>query len=373
MRDIYKKEIERFDNWLEKSKKSGIEGLNNIYSNLVIQYCEDMGLGINMSLKSKRGGRSKKRINCARQKMVYILKRLQDRNLDNITKIKKEDFHLLFKDMRTGVLKTRLGTPYKSTGDYVKEIRCFWRWYMRRYNYDIDTTRELDSRCPKAKFIYFTEDEFNKMIKIANRDLQIAMILMWDAGCRVKELMNIQASDFSKDFKELQIKEETAKTFGRRIKLMFCSEQVKDYINDLDLKLDDYIVKLSPEDCNNKLNEIGLKILGKERCKDKKLTLYDFRHSSACFWVVRYKSESALKYRFGWKKSEMIHYYTEFLGMEDTIQQDDLYTDITKTEMEKEIEKLKKSIKEVKMMKMGEFSRLMDEHIRKWEKPIKRK
>jgi hypothetical protein len=73
------------------------------------------------------------------------------------------------------------------------------------------------------------------------------------------------------------------------------------------------------------------------------MSLYDFRHNSACYWLPRYKSESALKYRFGWKKSEMVHYYTEFLGMKDTIQNEDLYVDITKTELEQQIEQERKS------------------------------
>ena len=68
------------------------------------------------------------------------------------------------------------------------------------------------------------------------------------------------------------------------------------------------------------------------------ISMYDFRHSSACYWLVRYKSESALKYRFGWKKSEMIHYYTELLGMKDTIQDEDLYIDVSKTELERKIQ-----------------------------------
>ena len=59
------------------------------------------------------------------------------------------------------------------------------------------------------------------------------------------------------------------------------------------------------------------------------------------YWLPRYKSESALKYRFGWKGTEMIHYYTEFLGMKDTITEDDLIDSEAKTLLEKELEKQK--------------------------------
>jgi hypothetical protein len=48
------------------------------------------------------------------------------------------------------------------------------------------------------------------------------------------------------------------------------------------------------------------KVLGKDRI----IKMYDFRHSSCCYWLPRYKSENALKYRFGWKKSDMISYYS---------------------------------------------------------------
>jgi len=65
--------------------------------------------------------------------------------------------------------------------------------------------------------------------------------------------------------------------------------------------------------------------------------MYDFRHISCCYWLPRYKSESALKFRFGWKKSDKIHYYSELLGMRDTISEEDLLIDVTKTEIEKRL------------------------------------
>lgn len=335
---------ELFDNWINKVSKVGIEKLEGGFSNLVIDYCKDMSLGLNISKLAKKGGRSKKRINNARQKIIFVLSKLQERKIKDITKIKREDLHQVFEDMRNGTIKNRYGKPYLSTGDYVKDFKTFYHWYMKKYKFREDITDELDRRGEKPTFIYFTEEEFNKLLKSSTRDTQISMALAWDTGARPKELWNIQVKDFSKDFKELQIKEETSKTFGRKIKVMFCSDQIKNYIKELDLKPEDYLIKKSQEMTNNELNQIGLNVLGEDRCKEKKLTLYDFRHSSACFWVVRYKSESALKYRFGWKKSEMIHYYTEFLGMKDTIQEDDLYLDVTKTELEKRMDELETAL-----------------------------
>jgi N-acetyl-beta-hexosaminidase len=88
--------------------------------------------------------------------------------------------------------------------------------------------------------------------------------------------------------------------------------------------------------------------------------MYDFRHISCCYWLPRYKSESALKYRFGWKKSDKIHYYSELLGMKDTIQEEDLFIDSTKTELEKEQIKLRKE-NEVLKDKMDSMNEQMKE------------
>ncbi len=87
--------------------------------------------------------------------------------------------------------------------------------------------------------------------------------------------------------------------------------------------------------------------------------MYDFRHCACCYWLPRYKSESALKYRFGWKSSRFISYYSEFIGMRDTISEEDLLIDLTKTEIEK---RLMKSEKEGDLLK--EKMSVMEEQIK---------
>ena len=52
-----------------------------------------------------------------------------------------------------------------------------------------------------------------------------------------------------------------------------------------------------------------------------------------------FASSGSEKSRFGWKSSDKIHYYSEMLGMRDTIREEDLLIDITKTEIEKRLTK----------------------------------
>ncbi|OGJ15931.1 hypothetical protein A3K74_02435 [Candidatus Pacearchaeota archaeon RBG_13_33_26] len=347
VRDIYKHK-QRYEHWKEKKE---IKGITKSNADLIIKFINDMSLGLNISKGSKKGARSPIRLNTLRGRVVFLIKELEKRKVKDIRKVTKEQLHKLFEDMRSGVLSNRLNQPYKSTGDYIKVFKTFWHWYQKTSKAKIeDICEELDTRGEKPKFVYFTEQDFNKILREADADLKPILVLAFDSGVRVTELMNIKVSDFSNNFKELNIRDETSKTFGRKIKLMLCSEQIKKYVSLMDLKDNDFLCKMNPPEINKKLRALGKKVLLPEQTKFKHLTLYDFRHSSACFWLPRYKSESALKYRFGWKKSDMIHYYTEFLGMKDTITKDDLYLDITKQELEKEVENLRKEHEKMKRL-----------------------
>ena len=129
---------------------------------------------------------------------------------------------------------------------------------------------------------------------------------------------------------------------------MLCSNFLRSYVQNKGLNADDYLFPITPRVVNQYLQRLAVRVLGDVRTKGGKtfdrITMYDFRHSSACYWLPRYKNESALKYRFGWKKNEMVHYYTKLLGMQDTIAEDDLLIDSeAKTRLEKELEQERKT------------------------------
>jgi len=153
----------------------------------------------------------------------------------------------------------------------------------------------------------------------------------------------VRVGDLYNNYTELQIRDEISKTFGRRIKLMLCSKIIKDYIEENKLNSEDQLFNINPAVVNRYLKILAVKVLGKGLSEAgelySRLSMYDFRHCSCCYWLPRYKSESALKYRFGWKKSDKIHYYSELLGMKDTISEEDILIDITKTEIEKRLAK----------------------------------
>lgn len=239
------------------------------------------------------------------------------------------------------------------------KIKAFWHWYQkvqRKEGNNIqDITQDIDGADAKPKFNYFTIEQLNQLCNEANYDYRMIMMFLFDTGIRAPtEMMNVKVSDLEwnkeKKHYDLTIRHETSKTFGRRIKLLLCSAMLKEYIKNKKIKQDQYIFTKVPQQVNQYLKKIGARILNIGEIKRKKgsdgryyttckngLTMYDFRHSSACYWLPRYKSESALKYRFGWTRSSMIHYYTELLGMKDTIDEEDLYVDVSKTQLERDI------------------------------------
>jgi len=357
--------MEKFDPYdsrkrLESWKKSEIKKVSEKNAKLIRQYVHDMEMGINTN-GSKKGPRSPIKILSAARQITRIIELIEEKcNVLDVTKVHDTEVHEVFHGMVTGGIKKANGDHYKSAGDYAARFKAFWHWHMKVMKKlgtpIIDITEDLDaSKRKNPEFVFFTEEDLNDMMEAADFDTRVFMLFLFDTGIRCPtEAMNIRVNDFTQDFKELHIRDEISKTFGRKIKLMMCSDAVKQYIDQNDLSGSDFVFTIQPATMNKRLKKIGHAVLGDKETTGRKagkhMTMYDFRHSSACYWLPRYKSRNALLYRFGWKEEREIHYYTELLGMKDTISEDDMMINTTKTDMEKELEKNKKDIVKLKSM-----------------------
>ncbi len=346
--DPYKHEITYF-NWKAKLKET-ISGLSKTNSQLIVQYILDMENGLNVSSTNKKGSRSFGRLNTLRHRITFLCSSFENLyNLEDVTNISEEQLFSFFTKMRNGEIKTNKGSLYKSVADYVKVFKAFWHWHQkinRKRGIEIrDITQDLDTSSEKPQWVYLDEQQLKKLCDNAKHEYKVLIMFLFDSGMRApSELVNIKVSDFLDDFKTLNIRDEISKTFGRKIKLMLCSDLVKNYILDKKLNPSDYIFPICPPVVNRYLRRLGERIFGNGESlageKYSQLNMYDFRHISCCYWLPRYKSESALKYRFGWKNSDKIHYYSELLGMKDTITSDDLFVDASKTELEQKQDRL---------------------------------
>jgi len=331
-RDPYKHK-ERYLKWLKENIR-GIKGISLMNSSLILAYLYDMQEGLNVAVKSKKGPRSYTRLNNIIQRMVFLAKAFEKiYGLEDISQIDENTLHIYFNKIKNGEIRRLDGRVYQDPANFVKIFKAFWHWWQkvnRKEGNEIrDITIDLDAIRDKPKWVYMSEEQIEKLCEKASFEYKVLITFLYDSGIRAPtELLNIGVSDFNNNFQEVTIREEISKTFGRRIKLMFSSELIKEYINKKGLSEEDYLFSFSPFTINNNLQKLAKIVLGTEKSlagqKYSELTMYDFRHCSCCYWLPKYKSESGLKYRFGWKKSERIYYYSEMLGMQDTIKEEDL-------------------------------------------------
>lgn len=323
--------------------RNSMDSLPEEDRNIIFQMLDDFELGRNVG--SSKGERSYVRLNTIKTRLKKISELLKEHYEKSLTTVSETELMQLFKRIKDGQIVKADGTAYKASADYIKIYKTFWHWYMkvmkkqgRRID---DITADITARREKPKFNYFTFENMKSMAEQARYDYKVMMWFLFDSGIRAPtEMMNVKVKDLQEDGKtgnyQLNIREETSKTFGRKIKLLLCSEILRKYIKEKNLGEEDFIFTTKPPTVNKYLRRLGKRILGIDH-----LTMYDFRHSSACYWTPKYKNESALKWRFGWKQAEMIHYYTEFLGMKDTITQEDLIDADEQKQLEKELAKQK--------------------------------
>jgi len=375
-KDIYGHEG-RYTRWKDSVLKHGEPELTKKNSDILLKFIFDMEAGINISTTSKKGGRSPHRLNAVRGKLSQIFRMLEERKVKDVTKIPREKLIGFFSEMRSGKILTAKGTKYKSTGDYAKAFKAFWHWWMKfnRLKKESviiqDLTEDLDSKDDeKPKWTYLDEKQMSLLLKNSVEKYVPLFEFIYDSGARVTETFSLLGRDISKERGGIyvNIREEIAKSIGRKIKLKLSGDIVLKYIKENKIEENDLLFPFSAPVINRYLRELCKKLFGdgisKAGGKYSNFTLYDLRHNSSCFWIQRYKTNSMMMYRFGWKSEKYIHYYSEFLGMKDEIRDEDMYVDITKTELEREIEKLKKSSKSqnklLHMLAKQQLSQLTD-------------
>lgn len=365
--DPYKHK-EMYLHWKEKHQDS-IPEVTKENSALILQYLSDMEKGINIARGSIKGSRSHSRLNSLKNRLIFFANKFKERyGLEDVTKTSEDQIMSFFAGMRNGDIRKLDGGIFTAPADYVKVFKAFWHWYQktsRKKGIEIqDITLDIDTSRDKPDWVYLTEEQVKQLSENAKFNYRVLIMFLFDTGIRAPtELMNLKVSDFYNDFKELNIRDEISKTFGRRIKLMLSSELIKEYVKVGKLGADDYLFKTSPSRANQYLQRLAVRVLGEGVSpagqKYSQLTMYDFRHNACCYWLPRYKSESALKYRFGWKKSDKIHYYSELLGMKDTINEEDMMIDVTKTEIEKRLEKSEKE-KEIMQDRLANMEKYLE-------------
>jgi integrase len=341
-RDPYDHE-NRWEKWKQENSKA-IKGISTHNSDLIMSFLTDMEIGKNVAPVSKKGERGYSRLLALKSRLMFFATRFADKNLDAIT---KDDIHQLFFDMRKGKITKINGECYRGVGNFVKDFKSFWGWLIRtdrvKENITVDLRRS-DGR--KPDWVYLTEEQFKSLANHANADYRALIWFMYDTGARVTEAYSIRVKDFSNDFTKLNIRKEYSKTFGRIVNLKLCCGLIKGYIQLHNLQSEDFLFIKKPAAFNKYLRTTTGRIFGDKESPAResynKMTLYDIRHNACCYWLRRYPTTTALMYRMGWSEEKEVRYYSEFLGLADQIDDDDMVTAEDKSRYEKRILALEK-------------------------------
>lgn len=287
-------------NWKTKVR-DGIPALGKENSVIILRYLSDMEKGLNVSASSVKGSRSYSRLNNLRARVIFLAKNLENSHSVSLTNINEEQIFSFFNNMRNGTIKRKDGKPYQSVVDFVKTFKTFWHWHIKTSaKEDIvvkDITKDLDTSGTKAKWVYLTNEQIKLLCENAKLEYKVLIMFMYDTGIRSPgELINIKVSDLYNDSKELHIRDEIVKkgSFGRKVKLMFCSDLLRSYVSINGLKSSDQLFNISPRTVNQYLQRLAKRVFGCSISlageKYYNLTMYDFRHCSCCYWLPRYKS-----------------------------------------------------------------------------------
>jgi len=335
IKDVYNNQ-RRFERWKQGTADTGVEGISPKNFDLIMKH---------LSMLEEKGSHYNT-INGRKTRLLKLITMLEKAGVNNLLNLKESVAYEVLKG---------------ESIDDLKGFSAFWRWLMKvqkklyleskgkKGKLLTDICEEFNKKRGENSFVYFTFDDLKKMLPYFNQDEQVMLLFMFDTIIRSPtELMNVKVSDLHDDFSELRIREETSKTFGRVIKILLCKKELKDYVKRKNLKEDDFLFDYPPSTINKKLKEIAKKVFGDKMSKAgepySKLALYDFRHSGAIHWRLgAYKSKiDALMYRGGWNNLTILNYYTKKIGMQDSIEKQDLLIGVDKNELERQIEEQRK-------------------------------
>lgn len=309
---------------------------------LIEAMVNDFKIGKNVSVAT--GGRTEATLRKNRYRMLAICHFAENNfGLKDISKITEDQILTIFEQMQKGKIKTQAGKIFTSVESYQATFKAFWNWFMKKERRENsreipNVVQDIIAKRKQPEFVYFTIDDLTKMEKLAKHDYRVLMWFLFDSGVRPEEMKELLCEDISFNSNDsvvtLTVRNHVAKkgSFGRKIKLMLCKDLIRDWIKEK--KGSELLFPLHPHVVNQYLGRISEKVIG------KRITMYDFRHNSCCYWMNIYKKDQALKYRFGWKKSEMIEYYSRYIGLQDDVTENDLVSEEVRTKMEKDISKL---------------------------------
>lgn len=352
-----------YDNWKEYALKYGIEGISKKSSDWIMKFLFDLEEGKNLGRGSRKGPRSYIRLNSYRHKLTQWSKFIEDKGKASIMDADVNTLHAIMTELREDYAPASLSS-------FGREFKAFWNWYMRTQRMEgkaiYNIAEDLESAAPKSRFCYITKEQVEELLPYLDYEEQLLTLFLFDSLVRPpKEVLNLKAKDVYEKNKEVWVNvgDDIAKNgFGRQFNLLYCGDQLNKHIKEKGLNENDFLfmsIKKYKVSYLPKLKAAAKKLWGdkishpKAGKKYSELEPYDLRHSGSIHLrIIASKNNSispdAIRQRGGWQGSQMVDYYTAFLGLTGEINKDALLVEEDKSNMQKKIEELEQRIKEGK-------------------------
>lgn len=343
------------ENWKEYASQYGIDGISKESSDWIIRFLADLEEGKNLGRGSRKGPRSHIRLNSYRHKLTQWSKLIEGKGKNSIIDSDVNTLHEIMSELREEYAPATLSS-------FGREFKAFWNWYMRTQRLEgktiFNVAEDLESAAPKSRFCYVTKEQVDELLEYLDYDEQLVTLFLFDSLVRPpKELLNLKVKDvYEKDGEVwVNVGDDIAKNgFGRQFNLLYCGDQLKKHIKEKELQEDDFLfmsIKKYKLSYLPKLKTAAKKLWGEKISNPKagkrysELEPYDLRHSGAIHLrIIASKNNSispdAIRQRGGWQGSQMVDYYTAFVGLTGEIKKEALLIEEDKSKMGKKIDDL---------------------------------
>jgi integrase/ribosomal protein L40E len=298
--------------WINRIKSSGISERNK---ELLIKLSQDMQ-DLDLSYA---------RINFYLAKLWVVIYTL-DKNLD---KLNETEIKNLLR-----ILKNKGYSEWTLYG-YKVIIKKFYQW-LKGYEWNskkypkevewIKLSRRINNyKLPEEILI---KEEVLRMVENCQNIRDKALIIMlWESGCRINELLNIKLKDIEFDNYGLTMlisggTEKTQKTISRKLRLVISTPYISKLLKENKKDREDFIFTTKN---NNRISEWRVRAIFIDIAKKcdiaKPVNPHAFRHSRATY-LARILTEQELKLQMGWtNSSKMASIYVHLSGkdLDDSI------------------------------------------------------
>lgn len=197
------------------------------------------------------------------------------------------------------------------------QLKSYLKWRLPKKHDELCSW--ISTRLKKKSPEVLSESEIIKLYNSASLEGKFIISVLFDAGCRIEEFLNIRHEDITEPsqnfpYYKIDFKEEYSKTQGRQIGLYWLNstESIRNYLNTkTDKNPSSQVIPKTYNAVRVYLSRLGKRVL------NKRVHPHIFRKSSATYYSNKLNRQQ-LCVRYGWRfSSDMVDVYIQRAGVHE--------------------------------------------------------